>query len=358
MCVYVWVWCEQLPVYEAKWSLVAYSDGVFDMSTGQLHPLHSFDAVVSGYCAKRMSTSFPKTFQLPRTIGILAAQGYGLYAVLVLFAFLGRMLFPLGSRDNWIQLLFLLGRTQTGKTTLYRMLTEGCMEPSTVRSLPSDPRYPLGSLFSPPGARMWSNGDTLMSEFLKYVSEEMLLKLIDGSSQAYWRKNNAALELRNTLPGMLVSNRHAGDAAGDAGGSMSVRIVYFPFFRPVSDSHKDTTLVARMLSEEAPVFLVVCSTLYRALTIAVGSQNITCWYPSIVAKVKAEVQEGLHGFIRWLNANTTQVRGKQRVCIIACRCASVCVSERVHRMVYVCVRVIRVSRSCSCPMPSMRIRSM
>lgn len=180
-----------------------------------------------------MNAPFPRSFNLPRTVGILSQQGYSLYAVMFLFAFFGRMLFPLGERDHWIQLLFLLGKTQTGKTTLFRLLTEGCLDPRSVRNVPSDPRYPLGSLYSPPGARIWSNGDTLMDNFLKIVSEEMLLKLVDGTPQAYWRKNHAAIEQANTLPGIIISNRDAGAAAGDAGGSMSARIAYFPFFRVV-----------------------------------------------------------------------------------------------------------------------------
>ena len=63
-----------------------------------------------------------------------------------------------------------------------------------------------------------------------------------------------------------------------------------------------------LIREEAPTFLVVCTVLYRALVEAVGTQAISAWYPMIVSKLKAEVQEGLHGFIRWLNAKTTKVR--------------------------------------------------
>jgi hypothetical protein len=148
----------QLPLYSAQWCLVAYADCVFNLDTGVRTPVAEFNARRNGFCAKRFAVPFPSSFQLPRTIGILAKQGYSLYAVMVLFAFLGRLLFPLGRRDEWIQLLFLLGKSQTGKTTLYRLVSEGCMDPRDVRNLPSDPKYPLASLFSPPGARLWSNG--------------------------------------------------------------------------------------------------------------------------------------------------------------------------------------------------------
>jgi hypothetical protein len=75
----------------------------------------------------------------------------------------------------------------------------------------------------------------------------------------------------------------------------------------VSDARKDSRLVYRLIREEAPVFLVVCSVLYRALVVAVRAEPIASWYPAIVAKLKAEVQEGLHGFIRWLNARSAPV---------------------------------------------------
>ena len=234
-------------MYRCHWSLVAYEDVVFDISSGATCSVDSFDPVKSGYCSIRMASRFPKTFHLPRTIGILAEQGYSLYAVMCIFAFLGRLLFPLGLKDNWIQLLFLLGKTQTGKTTLLRLLIEGCLDPRTVRNVPADPRYPLGSLYTPPGARLWANGDALMEDFLKVVSEDMLLKLIDGSSQAYMRKNHAAIEKKNELHGVIASNKDAGSAANDAGGSMSSRIVYFPFFRVVR-SHEEKLTAARLFT--------------------------------------------------------------------------------------------------------------
>lgn len=215
---------------------MAYTDKVFDIDSGAQASLEDWKPREKGFCAKRYAVPFPTLFHLPRTVGILAKQGYSLYAVMVLFAFLGRLLFPLGYRDEWIQLLFLLGKSQTGKTTLFRLLSEGCMDPRDVRNIPSDPKYPLASLFTPAGARLWSNGDTLMEEFLKVVKEEMLLKLIDGGSQAYWRKNAAALEHRNTLPGIVISNRDAASASGDAGGSMSARIIYWPFFKMVRNT--------------------------------------------------------------------------------------------------------------------------
>jgi hypothetical protein len=80
----------------------------------------------------------------------------------------------------------------------------------------------------------------------------------------------------------------------------------------VDDSRKDSHLVHRLIREEAPAFLVVCSVLYRALVVAVGDQPIAAWYPALVAKLKAEVQEGLHGFIRWLNVTTAPVRWAKR----------------------------------------------
>lgn len=83
--------------------------------------------------------------------------------------------------------------------------------------------------------------------------------------------------------------------------------LFFVCLCQVDDSAKDTQLVQHLIHTEAPVFLVVASSLYRALTVAAGSQHITQWYPRIVSKVRAEVQEGLHGFIRWLNSNSTRV---------------------------------------------------
>lgn len=138
-----------------------------------------------------------------------------------------------------------IGQVTDWQNHLFRLLSEGCMDPRDVRNIPSDPKYPLASLFTPAGARLWSNGDTLMEEFLKVVKEEMLLKLIDGSAQAYWRKNAAALEHRNTLPGIVISNRDAASASGDAGGSMSARIIYWPFFKMVTYAALDMAVAVR-----------------------------------------------------------------------------------------------------------------
>ena len=88
---------------------------------------------------------------------------------------------------------------------------------------------------------------------------------------------------------------------------MLVSLFLFLFSCQVDDSQKDTQLVQHLIHTEAPVFIVASSVLYRALVVAAGSQHITQWYPRIVAKVRAEVQEGLHGFIRWLNTNSVPV---------------------------------------------------
>jgi hypothetical protein len=84
----------------------------------------------------------------------------------------------------------------------------------------------------------------------------------------------------------------------------------------VDDSQKDTTLVQHLLSEEAPTALVVFTTIYRALTIAVAHQHISQWYPSIVSNVRSEVQQNLHGFIRWLNSNSEGVRINHDIAVI------------------------------------------
>ena len=42
------------------------------------------------------------------------------------------------------------------------MMTEGCLEERAVRNIPSDPSYPLQSLFVPTPGRIWSNGDMLI----------------------------------------------------------------------------------------------------------------------------------------------------------------------------------------------------
>lgn len=91
----------------------------------------------------------------------------------------------------------------------------------------------------------------------------------------------------------------------------------------VDDSQKDTQLVAHLIHTEAPVFIVVASSLYRALTVAAAGSHISLWYPRIVKKVLAEVQEGLHGFIRWLNSKTTEVSascGRTRTTVAALMC--------------------------------------
>ena len=63
------------------------------MSTGAQTPRESFKPEVSGYCSKVFGVPFPTRFDLPGTTAILADQGYGIYAVMFLFAIMGRLLF-------------------------------------------------------------------------------------------------------------------------------------------------------------------------------------------------------------------------------------------------------------------------
>lgn len=95
----------QLPVFHHKPNLVAYADYVYDLYTGVKVPVAQFQPEVNGYCCKRFDVPFPVEFALSRVMVVLAAQGYNFYAVIFLLAVMGRMLFKLGQRDNWIQLL-------------------------------------------------------------------------------------------------------------------------------------------------------------------------------------------------------------------------------------------------------------
>lgn len=205
--------------------------------------------------------------------------------------------------------------------------------------MPSDPRYPLQSLFTPGPGRIWSNGDCLVSELLKVLPEDQLLKLIDGSEQAYPRKHVHAIECRNPMQGIMLSNA-AASAGGDAGGSLTSRLLYFPFHRSISDTVKSTVLIDDMKVMEAPIFLVVASTLYRCFVHAVGSDPlqvrlihplfhpavvcvltfVACcslfvdcrpqmWYPLICIRLKREIAENVSGFVRFLHARTVAAEG-------------------------------------------------
>lgn len=106
--------------------------------------------------------------------------------------------------------------------------------------------------------------------------------------------------------------------------------------------------MSHLMSTEAPAFIVVASALYRALTIAAGRDHISLWYPRIVAKVRAEVQEGLHGFIRWLNSNSTRVSACSNTGSTACICAMMH-HVQLLTAVAVCGYSVPLLRTCCCP---------
>ena len=61
------------------------------------------------------------------------------------------------------------------------------------------------------------------------------------------------------------------------------------------------------------MFLVVCSVFYRALVLAVGADPIQSWYPTLCQRLKAEIAEDLHGFIRVLDdVDCKGARGRRR----------------------------------------------
>ena len=187
-----------------------------------------------------------------------------------IYAFLGRLLYEVGTKDKWQVIPFIVGRAGTGKSLLLKSAGH-FFNPEDVETLANNSQRGFG-LETLVDKLVWMCLE-VKNDFT--LDQAQLQSMVSGEPVSIMRKNKTALSTVWKVPGILAGNEPA--SWTDNSGSMSRRIVMCFFDRKVGaemvDPHLDTKIKANIGN-----FLHKCASAYNAAVSEFGNKDIWSSY--------------------------------------------------------------------------------
>ncbi len=165
------------------------------------------------------------------------------YIIMWIYAFLGRLLYEVNTKDKWQVILFVVGRAGTGKSLLLKSAGHFFQE-EDVEVLANNSQRGFG-LETLVDKKMWMCFE-VKHDFS--LDQAQLQSMISGEPLSIQRKHKMAMSVVWAVPGMLAGNESA--AWVDNSGSMSRRVVMATFDYKVKadkvDPHLDSKIKANI----------------------------------------------------------------------------------------------------------------
>ena len=195
---------------------------------------------------------------------------------------IGRLLFPVGTHDNWQVMLWLVGLAGTGKS-LVQDIVAAMFAPSATGTLVGNQEQTFG--LDGKYNRHVLLGRDLPRKMAPVLSQELLQCMVSGERICVPRKNQLALEVRWTVPQLFASNQLPDYA--DSAGQIVRRIVPLQFRKPVPEP--DPTLLQRILETELPALVSRAMDAYLAAAREHGRTGFWRWCPAELLAAQKEV---------------------------------------------------------------------
>jgi len=190
---------------------------------------------------------------------IIPDEGEQERIIMWIYAFVGRMLHEVGSKDKWQVMPFIVGRAGTGKSLLLKCVAH-FFNTEDVETLANNSQRGFG-LETLIDKLMWMCLE-VKNDFT--LDQAQLQSMISGETVSVMRKNKTALSVIWTVPGILAGNEVANWV--DNSGSMSRRIVLTYWERKVKSKMVDPYLdikvksnIGNFLHKSACAYAAICS---------------------------------------------------------------------------------------------------
>lgn len=231
--------------------------------------------------------------ETPYLQSILDYQNFEVDVCKMMYTFIGRLLYELGSMDNWQVMPFLLGKAKTGKSTVLNEVVARFFPPEKLGNLSNnvESKFGLSALVDKYvfiGPEIKANLGLEQSEFQTIISGETTSVNVkfQTSSSAKWK-----------VPGIIAGNQPPGYQ--DNQGSIARRLIIFDFINKVKNG--DTKL-GQKLEKEIPNILLKCNRAYLDAVNSYGQQDIWNVVPSYFEKTRNMMAEQINSLVDFLNS--------------------------------------------------------
>ena len=256
--------------------LFSFQNGVFDASTGILHPYRDLpftDATARFFDAHVPPPHLacdPMDIPTPHFDKILSDQQFNDETRFWMYAMCGRAFHAVGSLDDWQVCLFIRGVAGSGKSTILKVM-QMMYESSNVGALMSDGQSTFAD-------------EHLFDKFMVVamdldrdiqISTTRMNSMISGESLSVNRKHKIALNCTWSAPLLMASNSQP--PFQDVAGNIIRRFLIFVFNHQVSDV--DPQLFTK-LRTEIPTLLVKMARTYLRAVSQYGTRGL--WEPGVL----------------------------------------------------------------------------
>lgn len=235
----------------------------------------------------------PLLIDTPAINRIFDHQGLPQEVILWIWVMMGRMFFPLKSRDKWQTILFVKGIGGTGKSTLLEVV-ERFFQPDDVSVIGAkvEERFGLSAALK---SLAWFCYEMKDSHGL---GQAELQQMISGERMTIPEKFKEAASSVWTAPGMLAGNEPGGWA--DSSGAIARRLMVVVFGSPVQQA--DTHLFDAIEQEMGQV-IKKAAYAYQAALEMVGTDGVWTHLPDYFRKTRRDLQAQINPLVAFLSAD-------------------------------------------------------
>ena len=288
----------EFPDLNAKRRVWSFNDGIYDASddTFTTYDQHIDDNLVS--CKIIYKDFHDAYFSTPSRVAaklrfselstplfdsIFEPQGWDRHMTWWMFVFIGRLFYEVSEMDSWQVIPFMKGVAGTGKSTVIKVI-QMMYNPADVGVISNNIEKKFGlstiynkTIFVVPELK----GDFAMdqADFQSMVTGEVLSMPVKNGSPKIgtW-----------TTPGIMAGNESAGWE--DKSGSISRRIVVFPFLNKVPEHKLNPGLVDEIKESEMPRIIRKSAIAYQDAVQRFSTGDIWQSLPSRIREEKKKLQ--------------------------------------------------------------------
>jgi len=214
---------------------------------------------------------------------------------------LGRLFYPVGKYDNWGVVPYMLGKSNTGKSTVGKVVN--AMFPRrTVGTITNtfERKFGLAGLYQ----KRLINVMDVPKNFAKLLNQQDFQSMATADRVSIARKYLPAIDDQPwTVPFLLAAN-FIPDWK-DESGSMSRRLAVFNLDTKVADSDRDTKLLSKILAAELVTVELTNIFCYRIQVDEVGSTDFWQFAPKLMKDVREKTAITVDPFKQLLAEGTS-----------------------------------------------------